>query len=195
MYFADRSIGFNVTCNPLRGLHQRLELLRQSRQGSANGRRPFPSRSHLFKRWSPSGLLSAWSADPRAFSPTRSLSACSRHRSLTVRNSSTPLRLPPPSPSYPRRGHGGSSFYSSEPSGRCYYAVEVLERRIFARSPCMAQQLPHLRYRIQPRYANISRNHSDATGVSVLLVDLITSSWAARGYEHSGVLPPLVSSV
>ena len=57
-----------------------------------------------------------------------------------------------------------------------YYAVEVLERRIFARvAIAMAQQLPHLRYQgFKPRYANIFiETILMQRAVSVLLVDLI----------------------
>ncbi|MCC6965971.1 MAG: ATP-binding cassette domain-containing protein [Nitrospira sp.] len=57
-----------------------------------------------------------------------------------------------------------------------YYAVEVLERRIFARvAIAMAQQLPHLRYQgFKPRYANyFVETILMQRAVSVLLVDLI----------------------
>ncbi len=57
-----------------------------------------------------------------------------------------------------------------------YYAVEVLERRIFARvSIAMAQQLPYLRYQsFEPRYANLFiETVFMQRAVSVLLVDLI----------------------
>jgi ABC-type bacteriocin/lantibiotic exporter with double-glycine peptidase domain len=57
-----------------------------------------------------------------------------------------------------------------------YYAVEVLERRIFARvAIAMAQQLPHLRYQgFKPRYANFFvETILMQRAVSVLLVDLI----------------------
>ncbi len=57
-----------------------------------------------------------------------------------------------------------------------YYAVEVLERRIFARvAIAMAQQLPHLRYQgFKPRFANyFMETILMQRAVSVLLVDLI----------------------
>ena len=57
-----------------------------------------------------------------------------------------------------------------------YYAVEVLERRIFARvAIAMAQQLPHLRYQgFKPRFANyFVETILMQRAVSVLLVDLI----------------------
>ncbi|MBX3344199.1 MAG: ATP-binding cassette domain-containing protein [Nitrospira sp.] len=57
-----------------------------------------------------------------------------------------------------------------------YYAVEVLERRIFARvAIAMAQQLPHLRYQgFEPRFANyFMETMFMQRAVSVLLVDLI----------------------
>lgn len=57
-----------------------------------------------------------------------------------------------------------------------YYAVEVLERRIFARvAIAMAQQLPHLRYQgFKPSYANFFvETILMQRAVSVLLVDLI----------------------
>jgi putative ABC transport system ATP-binding protein len=57
-----------------------------------------------------------------------------------------------------------------------YYAVEVLERRIFARvAIAMAQQLPHLRYQgFKPRFANFFvETILMQRAVSVLLVDLI----------------------
>lgn len=57
-----------------------------------------------------------------------------------------------------------------------YYAVEVLERRIFARvAIAMAQQLPHLRYHgFKPRFANyFMETILMQRAVSVLLVDLI----------------------
>ncbi len=57
-----------------------------------------------------------------------------------------------------------------------YYAVEVLERRIFARvAIAMAQQLPHLRYQgFEPRFANFFvETILMQRAVSVLLVDLI----------------------
>ncbi len=57
-----------------------------------------------------------------------------------------------------------------------YYAVEVLERRIFARvAIAMAQQLPHLRYQgFKPRFANyFMETIFMQRAVSVLLVDLI----------------------
>ena len=57
-----------------------------------------------------------------------------------------------------------------------YYAVEVLERRIFARvAIAMAQQLPHLRYQgFKPRFANIFiETVLMQRAISVLLVDLI----------------------
>ncbi len=57
-----------------------------------------------------------------------------------------------------------------------YYAVEVLERRIFARvAIAMAQQLPYLRYQgFKPRYANyFMETILMQRAVSVLLVDLI----------------------
>ena len=56
------------------------------------------------------------------------------------------------------------------------YAVEVLERRIFARvAIAMAQQLPHLRYQgFEPRFANFFvETILMQRAVSVLLVDLI----------------------
>lgn len=57
-----------------------------------------------------------------------------------------------------------------------YYAVEVLERRIFARvAIAMAQQLPHVRYQgFKPRFANFFiETILMQRAVSVLLVDLI----------------------
>ncbi len=57
-----------------------------------------------------------------------------------------------------------------------YYAVEVLERRIFARvAIAMAKQLPHLRYQgFKPRFANyFMETILMQRAVSVLLVDLI----------------------
>ncbi len=57
-----------------------------------------------------------------------------------------------------------------------YYAVEVLERRIFARvAIAMAQQLPHLRYQgFKPRFANyFVETILMQRAISVLLVDLI----------------------
>lgn len=57
-----------------------------------------------------------------------------------------------------------------------YYAVEVLERRIFARvAIAMAQQLPHVQYHgFQPRFANLFvETILMQRAISVLLVDLI----------------------
>jgi ABC-type bacteriocin/lantibiotic exporter with double-glycine peptidase domain len=57
-----------------------------------------------------------------------------------------------------------------------YYAVDVLERRIFARvAIAMTQQLPHLRFQgFRPRYANLfSETIFMQRAVSVLLVDMI----------------------
>ncbi|WHZ16593.1 MAG: HlyB/MsbA family ABC transporter [Nitrospira sp.] len=57
-----------------------------------------------------------------------------------------------------------------------YYAVEVLERRIFARvAIAMAQQLPHVRYQgFKPRFANFFiETILMQRAISVLLVDLI----------------------
>ena len=57
-----------------------------------------------------------------------------------------------------------------------YYAVEVLERRLFARvAIAMAQQIPHLRFLgFRPRYANhFMETVFMQRALSVLLVDLI----------------------
>lgn len=57
-----------------------------------------------------------------------------------------------------------------------YYAVEVLERRVFARMAiAMTQQLPHLQYqRFEPRFANyFIETVMIQRALSVLLVDLI----------------------
>ncbi len=57
-----------------------------------------------------------------------------------------------------------------------YYAVEVLERRVFARMTiAMTQQLPHLRFQgFKPRYANyFMETVFMQRALSVLLVDLI----------------------
>ncbi len=57
-----------------------------------------------------------------------------------------------------------------------YYAVEILERRIFARvAIAMAQQIPHLRFQgFKPRYANyFFETVLMQRAMSVLLVDMI----------------------
>ena len=80
-----------------------------------------------------------------------------------------------------------------------YYAVEVLERRIFARvAIAMAQQLPHLRYQgFKPRYANIF--------IETILMQRADLGAAGRsdqrhrgrrgGHDHFSLLPPLFPSV